>query len=223
MSELSAFIDESGSDGLKDRFYLLTIVLHEQDEDIADCVTQYRNALAQKGLPHLTFHASPLMNGHDDYEGMGIADRKRLLSAFRVAFRHLPIRYTCIALNPAEFVDVNDISNAMRRRIIEFLFDNLSYFQGFDHVKVYYDNGQQSIATALRKALEYALAKDAAIFKVGSPSDYMLSQVADYICTMELTALKYGQKAQTATDEKFFGSWSQFKKGILKEVRQKHF
>jgi hypothetical protein len=38
---------------------------------------------------------------------------------------------------------------------------------------------------------------------------------------MELTALKYQDKTATATDEKFFGSWSQFKKGILKEVRQK--
>ena len=40
------------------------------------------------------------------------------------------------------------------------------------------------------------------------------------ICTMELTALKYKSKTSTATDEKFFGSWSQFKKGILKEMEK---
>lgn len=54
-----------------------------------------------------------------------------------------------------------------------------------------------------------------------SPADYRLSQAADYICTMELTALKCQDKASTATDEKFFGSWSQFKKGFLKEVKAK--
>ena len=60
------------------------------------------------------------------------------------------------------------------------------------------------------------------IYRSASPSDYRLSQIADYICTMEFTALKYADKAATATDEKFFGSWTQFKKGILKEIRAKH-
>ena len=38
---------------------------------------------------------------------------------------------------------------------------------------------------------------------------------------MELAALRYRDKQATATDEKFFGSWSQFKKGILREMRAK--
>ena len=38
---------------------------------------------------------------------------------------------------------------------------------------------------------------------------------------MELSALKYADKASTATDEKFFCSWSQFRKGILNEMRAK--
>ena len=58
-------------------------------------------------------------------------------------------------------------------------------------------------------------------YRPATPAHYRLSQVADYICTMELTALKYADKAATATDEKFFGSWAQFKKGILKELRAK--
>ena len=73
---------------------------------------------------------------------------------------------------------------------------------------------------ALHKAIDYALTKSAVTYSPASPADYRLSQAADYICTMELTALKYQDKAATTTDEEFFGSWSQFKKGILKEVRQ---
>lgn len=46
-------------------------------------------------------------------------------------------------------------------------------------------------------------------------------QVADCICTMELTALKYADKSSTATDEKFFGSWLQFGRGILNAARSK--
>ena len=221
MRELSVFIDESGSDGLKDKYYLVTLVLHEQRDDVSEGIRLYEQSLSEKGLPDIPFHASPLLNGHDDYAGMELAERKRLLSAFRVFFRHMPITYTCIALKTKEHPATDEISNTMRRRLVDFLFDELPYFQGFDAVKIYYDNGQQSIAEAVHKAVDYALAKVAVIYRSASPSDYRLSQIADYICTMEFTALKYADKASTATDEKFFGSWAQFKKGILKEIRAK--
>lgn len=221
MRELSVFIDESGSDGLKDKYYLVTLVLHEQGDDVSQSIWLYERSLSEKGLPDIPFHASPLLYGRDDYAGMELAERKRLLSSFRVFFRHIPIKYTCIALKTKEYPATDGISNAMRRRLIEFLFDELPYFQGFDAVKIYYDNGQQSIAEAVHKAVDYALSKDAVIYRSASPAGYRLSQIADYICTMEFTALKYADKASTATDEKFFGSWAQFKKGILKEVRAK--
>ena len=38
---------------------------------------------------------------------------------------------------------------------------------------------------------------------------------------MELAAIKYAEHTATATDEKLFGKWSDFKKGILKETRKK--
>lgn len=53
------------------------------------------------------------------------------------------------------------------------------------------------------------------------PGNYRLSQAADYTCTMELVALRYRDGEPSATDKKFFGSWSQFKKGVLKEMRAK--
>ena len=83
------------------------------------------------------------------------------------------------------------------------------------------DNGQHSIAESLHRAIEYALSKNAVVFRSAQPSEYRLSQAADYICTMELTAIKYAGRTATATDEKFFGKWSDFKKGILKETRKK--
>ena len=221
MQELSVFIDESGSDGLKSRFYLLVLVLHEQDHDIEQGIGRYQQALVSKGLPDIPFHASPLLNGHGGYEDMELAERKQLLSSFRVFFRHLPIRYSCIVLDARNYQDARAISEAMRRLLVRFLIDKLAYLQGFDAVKIYYDGGQQSVANALHKAIDRTLAKNAVVYRATKPSDYRLCQAADYICTMELTALKFANRASIATDEKFFGSWSQFKKGILKEVRAK--
>ena len=36
--ELSLFADESGSDGMDGRFYLLSLVLHDQDDDITESI-----------------------------------------------------------------------------------------------------------------------------------------------------------------------------------------
>ena len=221
MSDLSLFLDESGSDNLRDTYYILALVLHDQADALADNIVRYELALRDKGLPDVPFHATPLLNGHDAYEGMDLAERKRLLSAFRVFFRHLPVRYGLVVLRTREYSTLADVEAAMRRKIADFLFDKLAYFQVFDSVKIYYDDGQQSIAAALHKAIDYALSKNAVTYRPASAADYRLSQAAGYICTAELTALKYEGKASTATDEKFFGSWSQFKKGVLKEVRAK--
>jgi hypothetical protein len=161
------------------------------------------------------------MTGHEDYEGMAIADRKRMLSSFRVFFRNLPIRYACIGLKLSEYDGVGRVEAAMRRGIADFLFDHLGYFQGFDDVKIYYDNGQATVAHALHRAMDFALSRNAVVYRAAAPEKYRLSQAADYVCTMELAALRYRDKQVTATDEKFFGGWSQFKKGVLRELRAK--
>ena len=36
MRELSIFVDKSESDGLSDRYYLFTVVMHDQPDSIAD-------------------------------------------------------------------------------------------------------------------------------------------------------------------------------------------
>ena len=221
MRELSIFVDESGSDGLSDRHYLLTVVMHDQSENIANSIAAYEGALRAKGLPDIPFHASPLMNGKDLYSGLDLRTRKMMLGSFRVFFRHMPVKYHTFAYATKQFASLDKLAGAMRRDIVNFLFDNLAELQSYDMVKVYYDNGQHSIAESLHLAIEYALSKDAVVYRPAQPSEYRLSQAADYICTMELTAIKYAEHTATATDEKFFGKWSDFKKGILKETRKK--
>ncbi len=221
MRELSIFVDESGSDGLSDPYYLLTMVMHEQSTDITGSIEAYEGSLRAKGLPDIPFHASPLMNGKDLYSGLDLRTRKMLLGTFRVFFRHTPVTYRTFVFKTKEFASIGKLAGAMRRELVNFLFDDLEKLQSYDVIKVYYDNGQRSIADSLHRALEYALSKDAVVYRPTEASDYRLSQVADYICTMELTAIKYAEHASTATDEKFFGKWSDFKKGILKETRKK--
>ena len=151
MRELSIFVDESGSDGLSDRHYLLTVVMHDQSENIANSIAAYEGALRAKGLPDIPFHASPLMNGKDQYSGLDLRTRKMMLGSFRVFFRHMPVRYHTFAYATKQFASLDKLAGAMRRDIVNFLFDNLAELQSYDMVKVYYDNGQHSIAESLHR------------------------------------------------------------------------
>lgn len=108
----------------------------------------------------------------------------------------------------------------MKRDLIVFMFDNLGFFQSFDSIKVYYDNGQHVVTAALRGAIEYAISKEATIYRDASPQQYVLSQLADYVCGIELTALKYATGEQTNTDRLFFGDKTGFKKNWLKKIRK---
>ena len=110
MRELSIFVDESGSDGLSDRYYLLTVVMHDQSDSIAESIKTYEDALRAKGLPDIPFHASPLMNGKDLYSALDLRTRKMLLGSFRVFFRHMPVKYHTFAYATKKFASLDKLA-----------------------------------------------------------------------------------------------------------------
>ena len=220
LNELSLFVDESGSEGKGSKYYLLTLVFHEQLDDISENIASYERALKDKGLPDLPFHASPLMNANDEYASLDLATRKKLLATFASFVRRLPIAYATFLYEKKLFGNAETLAARMRRDVVTFLFDHLERFQSFDVVKVYYDDGQKIVSQTLRMAVGYALAKDAVLFRNCDVTAYRLSQVADFLCTIELTAHKYASKETTSTDEKVFGGAGAFKTNYLKNVRR---
>ncbi|WP_282741427.1 ABC transporter [Olsenella uli] len=220
--ELSAFLDESGGMGGTSKYRLVVLVLHEQDAPIADAIVRYETDLAAKGLPDVPFHAGPLMYGKDAYKDMPLAERRRLFASFSFFQRRLPFRYHVFAYRRSEWPDEARFQARLRRDLVVFLERHLPWLQSFDDVKLYYDGGQQTIRNAVHAALEYELSRQAVVYRSASPLEYRLSQVADYICTLELAALKFDAHEATATDEAFFGRSSvTFKRDYLKKLRMK--
>lgn len=74
--ELSVFVDESGDRGGRARYYLLTLVFHDQADSIAEAVTGHEAKLAGADLPNIPFRSEPLMHGRKDYEFLGIEQRR---------------------------------------------------------------------------------------------------------------------------------------------------
>ena len=65
------------------------------------------------------------------------------------------------------------------------------------------------------------MANNAAIYRNSIPKDYYMSQVADYVCGIELAALRYKRLLDGATDHRFFGDKRSFTRNYLKKIRKK--
>ena len=220
MRELSVFADENGDSESQSKYYLLTLVFHDQDDDVAPNISKYEQALIDANLPDIPFHLSPLLNGHGDYESVGLDTRKQLLVRFFTFVKFAPTKYKTFKYKKSE-VPPDKLMNKMKQDIINYLFQNIEFFHQYDTVKIYYDRGQRLITNNLTAAMNYVLAKDVSEFKDGSQTDYRLAQAADLFCGFELIATKFVAHEQTITDKIFFINIGNFKSNYLRKLRAK--
>lgn len=218
--ELSIFVDESGDRGGEARYYLLTLVFHDQANDIMREILAYEKRLSVAGLPNIAFHSEPLLNGHKEYGNLTIEQRKKMLVTFSALVRRLPISYTSFVYRRNEYDDLAKLTARMKRDISNLLYDRLQFFQSFDEVKVYYDNGQDIVKQALDQSICFMLSKGVVERRKTSMTDYTPEQAADYFCTIELAAVKYDANEDGKTYNKFFGGSRDFKKNWLKQARR---
>ncbi len=220
MKELSVFVDESGNRGFDSKYYLLTLVFHDQDEPLTPHIDGYEQTLAVSGLDNIPLHLNPLMRAGGDYAALPTETRLRLLNRFAAFAVKIPFTYRTFAYEKRAFANDESLFATMRRDLVYFLFEHLVYFQAFDKVKIYYDDGQGDVTKALHSGFEYALGKQAVVYRDGSPEDYRLQQVADYACGLELASLKYERSEQSKTEIIFFGTRREFLKNFLKKLRK---
>ena len=93
MTELSIFIDESGDAGPVSRYYIVTLVFHEQAIELNANIAAYERNVKDCELDIMPFHFGPLLTGHDDYQWVNIRNRKKQLSLFRQFVDRSPITY----------------------------------------------------------------------------------------------------------------------------------
>lgn len=221
MRELSIFIDESGDVGDCSEYYLVTFILHDQSTDISEGIRKYQEALSNAGLQEKTFHFAPVLRGHEQFENLGIEARKGYLIRFHILVEKMPFRYFTLSYRKSQVANVYALAESIEKDLVRFLREHLAYFQQFDKVKVYYDNGQRVVTYAVHQAVRTCLARSAAVYRKALSRDYHLSQVADYVCGIELAALRHEKHTDNPTDHRFFGDRRSFSRNYLRKVRKK--
>ena len=220
---LSVFIDESGDFGKYDfhsPYYYVAMILHEQNDDISEQIKALDEHISHFNLPYPVFHAGPLIRREQVYKDELMEIRRSLFNSLFHFTRRLPIRYICPKINKSECSDDEmEIISKLSKVISYELRNHYDYFKSFDLIINYYDYGQSEL-TKIIVSVFNALFSNVEMRKV-SPVDYKLFQVADLICTMELTKDKADKNALSNSEIEFFGSARDFKKNIYKQIEKK--
>lgn len=220
--ELSIFVDESGDFGPLEShapFYLFTLVMHDQANSIVDQVERLETTLRDSGLKEgHCFHIGPLIRREEDYLYMTIQERRRLLNKLVAFMRSVRINYAVCTVEKKQTPDSMALTIALSKQLSRFLNENLTFFQNFDRIVVYYDNGQVELNRVL--ASVFAVVLPHAEFKRVLPAQYRLFQVADLLCTLELIAMKAEKHLLSKSETAFFGSARDMKKNYLSVIRK---
>ena len=221
---LSAFFDECGQENKFQpgaKYYLLTVVLHDQRDSLDGLIASYEASLRESSLPDVPFHAYDLQHARGGYAGLEFGTRKRLLSKFEGFVRRLPVTYRTFVYRRPEFKTAKALSERMQRDLASFIRDNYSEFQPYATVAIYYDSGQAAADVAIHRAFDETLSANTADYKRLRYQERRLAQAADYFCSMELAALRYADHEETNTYIKLFGGFRAFKANHLKQIRKK--
>lgn len=222
MKELSIFIDESGDFGeydYKSPYYIITMVFHNQNNDISEYINKLNQELSYLNLSDVCIHTGPIIRKEEIYKTMSISDRRRIFNKMIAFIRQVNIRYKCFYIEKKHISDVVEASGKLSKLISQFIRDNYNEILEYDNVKIYYDNGQVEVSKILSSVFNALLPNS--VFRKVMPKDYKLFQVADLLCTLKLIELKLNNHIFSKSELVFFGNLRDLRKNYLKPLKKK--
>lgn len=222
MKELSIFVDESGDFGdyaEHSSYYIISMVMHDQNNDISNDIEILERHLTEIGYPNHCLHAGPIIRNETPYRHEGLENRQNLLRVFMAFFRKIEVRCFAVCLEKKHVNDAVEAVGKLSKDISLFIREHYEFFQSFDIVKIYYDNGQVEVSKLLSSVFHTLL--DNVEFRRVKPQDYRLFQAADFVATMKLLQIKTEKNELSNAEEYFFGNKKVIRKKYLKVLEDK--
>ena len=219
---LSCFIDETGDFGAFDShcpFYIVTAVLHDQSTSIEKEINGLEHYLTNLGYQHHTIHSGPLIRREFDYKDLSMEERKKLFNILFNFSRKLPIYFFCATVKKNKNQNSEDLYLLLTKEIKSKIQKSPSYWNSFDKIIIYYDNGQKALKRILNKTFQNMFS-NVEVRKI-HPTDYRLFQVADLICTLKLILSKIEIGLFSKTEDTFFHGSHEFKKEYWRKIKNK--
>jgi len=221
---LSVFIDESGDFGAYEYhspFYIVTLVFHNQSNDITKNISHLDLSIRNYGMPDYTIHTGPLIRREDEFFNLSLLERKRIFNAIYNFARISKITYHSIIVEKKQCVEDIDLVIKLTKQLSAFLNEQMKTLIEYDRIVCYYDYGQRELTHILVTAFNTAL--NNVEFRKVVPANYKLFQATDLLCTMELLSVKADRKMLTKSELAFFTSAHDLNKSYLRAIQKKRF
>lgn len=220
-------MDESGTFCYPDptsRYYIVSLVFHNQSIDICRFVSELDIATERMGLDPKSFasHAGPLIRKEKTFASFRREWRAKVFSLLFDFARRVDFKYHCLCVDKKYISSSLQIVASLQTKLAAFLTSQESSLQEFDKIKIYYDCGQSPVTNLLHTTFSATLGKRAEFAQNVRPQSYKLFQVADLVCTISLIErrLLNGER-MTESEYAFFGGRRSFKRNILKYLKHK--
>ena len=131
MEELSIFIDESGDFGEYDYhspYYIITMVFHNQQEDVQPAISKLNQELSYLNLDNLCIHTDPIIRKEEIYVNMSVDERRRVFNKMVVFIRQIDIRYKCFYIEKKHISDVVEATGKLSKQISGFIREHYDDF-----------------------------------------------------------------------------------------------
>ena len=151
IKRLNIFIDESGDFGFAEgssELYAVSFTIHESDKSIYNELQFLNNRLAKleyDGMIHLAY----LVAKRDDYAVFDLQQRQKIFWTIFNFARKVPVKLKTIILDKRYMNNKSQLNKLISIEINKFVNENKKYLDSFDKIVIYYDNGQETLATIL--------------------------------------------------------------------------
>ena len=151
IKRLNIFIDESGDFGFVDGssdLYAVSFTLHESSDPINGELNYLNESLNKQnydGMLHLAY----LVAKRDEYANFTLEQRQKIFWTIFNFARKVPVKLKTIILDKRYMNNKSQLNKAIFTEISKFVNDNKKYFDTFDKIVIYYDNGQETLGTIL--------------------------------------------------------------------------
>ena len=221
MKKLKIYIDESGEFGFKDGssdLYVVSMVMYDTSKNITSFLNVFNEKLNDIGYTGM-IHMADLVMNRGDYRKFNLNIRRNIFNCIYQFARKSPIKIHNILINKK----YSDNSKVLRQKIlsdlIDFINDKKKYFDKFDSIILYYDNGQNILGDVIDMAFS-RLNNYKHIIDFDKTQE-RLFQVADMLTFIYKRDFRFYQKIKTSKGEAYFFKNTNIKE-ILKEFTKKN-
>ncbi len=222
MRRLNIFVDETGEFGFgkeSSLLYGVSFTFHEQNDDIMQELNKLNTRLDKIGYTNM-IHMADLIMRREDYKNFDISMQKSIFNSIYQFSRRIPVKYKTIIIDKRYTNDARTLRQRLSAEINKMIKEHEMYFNRFDKIVMYYDNGQETLGTILDsiflrfEGFEHRVNFD--------HKEKRLFQVSDMLTFIDKYDYKYKNKMPFTRGEKYFFSVYEIRR-ILRELNKKRF